>query len=494
MKLITCPLRKNAVTIGTHPAVIFGNKLLTYRQLDSAVEASVAKFLSIGVKKGDRICVVSPVNIEYLVVMCALWRIGAITCLLSERQPEIVINEQCKKVRAKFIVSGYSGMLHSPYIKTRKIDLFSVAKWQIKKLSACSKERIVYQENQAATVIFSSGSSGKPKAVQQSIGSHYYNAKGSNENITVSSSDRWLLLLPLYHVSGLSIIFRCFLGGGAIVIPEKNSGSAVVIEKCKVTHISLVAAQLYRLLSDKKALGALKKLKAILLGGSAIPESLLEEAVTLGLPVYASYGLTEMSSQVATTGLLKGKRLSLKPKILRFRKINIAKDGEILLSGKTLFQGYVHNGRLQRAVDPEGWFHSQDIGCITQGRYLFVRGRKDTMFISGGENIQPEEIERLLCTHEFIKQAVVVPSYNEEYGFRPVAFLKLKKHNRFNRTVLLKYLKQYLPKFKIPDEFYTWPKTGVSERLKLQRKDFMRIVAKGKPSPYHSSGTWNSKR
>jgi len=476
MKLISCPLKDNAVKIGEQPAVISGKKLLTYRQLDSAVEVSVAKLISIGVKKGDRICILSSANIDYLVILFALWRIGAIACLLSEREPEISINEQCKNVRAKFIFSGKPEILNSNYITTKKKGFFSLVDLKVKKKPAFQKERIVYPEIQASTVIFSSGSSGKPKAVQQSIGSHYYNAKGSNKNIPVVPSDRWLTALPLCHVSGLSIIFRCFLGGGAIVIPGKKSVIAAVIEKFKVTHISLVAAQLYQMFSDKKALRSLKKLKAILLGGSALPESLLKNAVQAGLAVYVSYGLTEMSSQVATTGLLKGKRFSLKPKILRYRKANITKDGEILLSGETLFQGYLNNGKLIPGIDRQGWFHSGDIGRIEPGGYLFVQGRKDNMFISGGENIFPEEIERFICKDELIQQAVVVPAYSREYGFRPVAFIKLKKDHRFSLSKLLKYLKKYLPSFKIPDEFYLWPKEGLSESIKLQRKDFVRLV------------------
>lgn len=480
MTLIPCLLRENAINIGKYPVVIFGKTLLTYRELDNAVEVSVAKLLRMGVKKGNRICIVSPANVEYLVVMFALWRIGAIACLLSEREPQISINEQCRKVKAKFVLSADSGILKANYIKTQKINLFSVVSFQIKKKLSLKKERIVYPDAQAVTVIFSSGSSSKPKAVQQSIGSHYYNAKGSNENIPVLSGDRWLLSLPLYRVSGLSLVFRCLLGGGTIVIPKKNTGIAVMADKFKITHVSFVPAQMYRLLADKKALQSFKKLKAILLGGSAIPESLLKHAVKLGLSVYASYGLTEMCSQVATTGLLKGKRLFLKPKILRYRKVRIAKDGEILLSGKTLFQGYVNNGKLVKAVDSEGWFHSKDIGFLEKGRYLFVLGRKDNMFISGGENIFPDEIERLLCKLEFIEDAKVVPCVSGEYGARPVAFLKPKGHKRLILSVVLEYLKQYLPKFKIPNEFYTWPKEELSGSIKLQRKDFIRVVQAGK--------------
>jgi len=498
MESISCPLRKNAVNIGKNPAVISGKNLLTYQELDLAVEVSVGRLISLGVKRGDRICIASIANIEYIVVLFALWRIGAIACLLRERLPQAVINEQCRKVRAKFVLSGNLGILNSTYIKTKKINLFSIVGFhRLGKMGQTPRSGVspyfpgamlpagtrpapAYRLDQAATVIFSSGSSGNSKAVQQNMGSHYYNAKGSNENIPILTGDRWLISLPLYHVSGLSIIFRCMLAGGAVVIPGKDNDIIGSIDKFGVTHISLVAAQIYRLLSDKKALQQLKKLKCILLGGSAISETLLKNAVSTDLPVYVSYGLTEMSSQVATTERLKVNNYSSKAKVLRYRKVRIAKDGEILLSGKTLFQGYVNNGKLVKAVDSEGWFHSKDIGFLEKGRYIFVLGRKDNMFISGGENIFPEEVERILCKFDFIEDAIVVPRVSEEYGARPVAFLKLKKHKRLILSAVLEYLKQYLPKFKIPDAFYAWPKEGLSKSIKLQRNDFLCLVQEGK--------------
>lgn len=474
MKSIPCPLKENAVKIGEQPAVISGAGSLNYREFDRAVDFSVRRFLDVGVKENDRICIISPANSEYLIVLLALWRIRAIACLVSDRNPEIVINEQCNTVKAKFV-------LREAQIK-RLVDLKGAISLGTSLRAGTRLVPTTYLLDQAATVIFSSGSSAEPKAAQQSIGNHYYNAKGANENIPVHCNDRWFLSLPLYHVSGLGILFRCLLGGAAVVISKKNNDTRAIIDRYKVTHISFVAAQLYRLLSDKKSLKSLKRLKAILLGGSAIPQALLKKAINLGLPIYASYGLTEMSSQVATTGLLTGNKPFLKTKILRYRKVRIADDGEILLSGETLFHGYVCNGKLITGSDRQGWFHSRDIGCL-KSNYLFVKGRKDNMFISGGENIFPEEIEQILHKSEFIEQAIVVPFPSEKYGYRPVAFLKPKGKRKISRLLILEYLKPRLPKFKIPDDFYFWPQEALLQGIKLQRKNFIRLICNNRQRP-----------
>lgn len=464
MKLIPCPLKENAAKSAKLPAIIAGAVSLNYRELDRVVDASVKRLSDSGVKEGDRICVIRPVNIECLIVLFALWRLKAIACLLNYRNPEIMITEQCKTVKAKLV-------LRQREIK-RLVDLSK--KGVTPNFNGIDFYKIrcdpFFALDQPATVIFSSGSSGKPKAVQHSIGNHYYSAKGSNRNIPVGRNDRWLLSLPLYHVSGLSIIFRCLLGKAAIVIPDKKNDIREIIDKYKVTHISFVASQLYRLLGGKKSLKILKKVKAILLGGSAIPEALLKKAVKSGLPVYVSYGLTEMSSQVATTGLLRGNNFLSVPKILPYRKVSVH-AGEILLSGKTLFQGYMNKGKIEPAVDAKGWFHSKDAG-YKKGRFLYVKGRRDNMFISGGENIFPEEIEKILQNCRFIEQALVVPVRDKEYGYRPIAFIKAKGSKSLSRKFLLDYLKTRLPKFKIPDYFYSWPQKGLSAGIKLQREDF----------------------
>ena len=470
---IRCPVKINAFKYGGRPAIISERETLAYKEFDRAIDCCAQKLRDIGIKGKERVCILSPTNPEYIIALFALWRMGAVACLLSDRLPLDALGEQIKNVRGKILLTAEAKAYKS--LSVAAVSLESVV---AKDAPRALSKSVRYALNQPATILFTSGSNSLPKAVQHTFANHYYNALGSNENIPVKPSNRWLLSLPLYHVSGLSILFRCFLKGAAVVI-SKNKDVCSIIKQRNITHVSFVAAQLQRALAAKGGRGALKRLKALLVGGSALPEQLITQARGQKLPLYVSYGLTEMASQVATTGALNHQDASLEAKVLRYRETRIAQDGEILVSGKTLFQGYIKKGALRPATDKDGWFHTGDAGFLRKGRFLAVRGRKDAMFISGGENIFPEEIEYFLRKCALVEDALVVAHPNQEYGFRPVAFIKTKKNKRLNPLALEKYLSKFLPKFKIPDAFYLLPKESVSHGiksnrsvLKLSRSDF----------------------
>jgi O-succinylbenzoic acid--CoA ligase len=323
--------------------------------------------------------------------------------------------------------------------------------------------------------MFTSGSSGEPKAVVHSFGNHYYSALAANECIPVGPGDRWLLSLPLYHVGGLGIVFRTFVGGGAVVIPEPGEDIAQAIHRHNVTHVSFVPTQLSRLLATPANIGILRKLKAILVGGGPIPDALIRKVVDARLPVHVTYGLTEMASQVATSKRLTKEDPLPDVRPLRYSEVRVSVDNEILVRGKTLFAGYWQNGRVEPCVDKQGWFATGDLGCLNADGTLTVLGRKDNMFISGGENIQPEEIERHLCHIDGVVQAVVVPVKSEEFGARPVAFVQTKEGTRISKKEIQSLLRDYLPSFKLPDQIYAWPAT-VQAGLKPNRSYFLRLL------------------
>ncbi len=356
---------------------------------------------------------------EDIATFFKLWKLGAAVCLVSPRSP---------KAESK------------------------------KKLSSLPSRL-----TNAATVIFTSGSSGEAKAVVHSLENHYFNAVGSNQNIPLQPGDRWLLSLPLYHVSGMGIVWRCMLGGGDIVFPQKKD-LAANISKLGITHVSLVPTQLLRLLKKKPDIKALKNLKCILLGGAPIPDDLLNKAKKLKLPVYMTYGLTEMASQVATSQKPFG---PLQP--LKDREIKIV-GNEIIVRGKTLFLGYLTNGKLQKPFDKNGWFHTGDLGTFSKKDGLKILGRKDNMFISGGENIYPEEIEKALLNTGWFESAVIVPVKNIEFGFRPLAFIKPHKKQKLTAEKIIRQLKKTLPSFKVPQTYRNFPAGYIQKGIKPDRQ------------------------
>jgi o-succinylbenzoate---CoA ligase len=322
----------------------------------------------------------------------------------------------------------------------------------------------------AKIAILTSGSTGTPKASVLSQGNLCANAAASNDNIPVAPGDRWLLSLPLHHVAGLGILFRCLLGGGTVVIPDKASGILAAIREHGITHVSLVATQLFRLMESPEATEALRGLNTILLGGSAIPDALVRRAMALGLPVRRSYGLSEMATQVTTTRAVDPpEALFTSGRPLDPDAITLADDGEILVRGPCLFRGYLVDGRQESPATTDGWFATGDLGEWDAYGNLVVLGRKDNMFVSGGENIQPEEIERQLQAIDGVLEAVVVPVDDAEFGARPVAFVRTE--GELDAEALLAALAVRLPRFKLPKAVLPWPKTGPDAGMKVSRAE-----------------------
>ena len=460
MKKILCPLKNANLKAGILLIIHDLSKEVTYQQFDQSVDFTNEYLKNVGIKARDRVAVLGTNCLEYLILLWALWRKKAIACLLSPRLPPKILLHQFKKMncQAIWLSSQFDNL---PIFNSLK--KFSLKEIKLSKEKYKGLPKAFVNDKQESTILLTSGSAGEPKAVVLTLGNHVYNALGSNENIPVQPRDRWLLSLPLYHVSGLGILFRVILGKGALVLPPEKMDLINTIKKCSVTHISLVPAQLFRLLQDRGHIKTLKKLKVILLGGSPIPPLILKRAKECRLPVFTTYGLTEMASQVATSPqpiFALPASFSSKKKILKYREVKITQDQEILVRGRTLFKGYLKAKKVILPLNKQGWFQTGDLGSFDKGGFLTVIGRKDDMFISGGENIYPEEIEREILKIQNIEEVLVGPLADQEFGFRPIAFIKFKAKKKISPKIIIRALKQSLPRFKIPDQFYPWPLTA----------------------------------
>jgi O-succinylbenzoic acid--CoA ligase len=164
-------------------------------------------------------------------------------------------------------------------------------------------------------------------------------------------------------------------------------------------------------------------------------------------------------------------------------------EGEILCKGECLFQGYLQNGRIEPQTDGDGWFHTNDIGRIDEKGMITVLGRKDNMFISGGENIHPEEIEKALLDMEGILQAVVVPVIDKEYGSRPAAFIQTEESEKPDDEAIAGYIRKKLGKLKTPVKItrtLQWETLAGSQ--KIDRKRYRQLAGEAlvptiEPSP-----------
>jgi O-succinylbenzoic acid--CoA ligase len=464
---VQCPLRAAAIAAPGALAVVGAGGALTYGDLDRQVAVAAEGIGEQDLGAGARVALYLQKDEPYLVLLLALIRAGCVACPLSTRLPPHGAAPLLQKISCRALISSDEELLEETDAVIQGLrPQRLLADEPAARDHPLDSEPLRLALDRPSTIVFTSGSAGEANAALHTFGNHYYNALGSNANIALAPGDRWLHSLPLYHVGGLSILFRCLLAGATVALPQPGASLGKAIADGGATHVSLVSTQLLRLLREADLEAG--KLKAILLGGGPIPVPLVDGATARGLPIHTSYGLTEMASQVTATppgASCEELRTSGRP--LPHREISIREDGEILVRGETLFTGYVEGEAVDRPQDAEGWFHTGDLGELRTDGYLRVRGRKDNLFISGGENVQPEEIEEALCRLQGVEEAVVVPVPDAEFGSRPVAFVRTAG-GKFGD--LARPLEPVLPRFKIPVAFHEWPEGG--EGMKVDRRSF----------------------
>ncbi len=444
-----CLLRVGARRFGDAPALLGPGDRLTFRELDHRVSER-ARTLTTIASPGVWMALKAAHSIDGLIEFLALLRAGFRVLLVNPTQPEAPLRLLMTRNRIGRLLDPDGDPLPDRGGAGRSLP---------------GAETLAFVNEAPCTGILTSGSTGVPKVAVHSYRNHVLSAAGSATVMPLEPGDRYLLSLPWFHVAGVAVLFRCLLGGAALVIGGRPEDPEF-LRDLRISHVSMVEAQFRRLLGRQ---APLPRLRGVLLGGGPVQPTLLRSARDRGLPAWMTYGLTEMSSQVIAHGPDGRARL------LPHRECRIAGDGEILVRGDTLFLGYLEDGRVVPATDADGWFHTRDLGYWDEGMFQ-VLGRRDHQFISGGENVQPERIEDVLHRHPAIAQAVVVPRADAEFGQRPVAFLDAT--GEIEHDALRTWLRQYLNAWELPVAFHPLPR---SEGMKIRRADLVALAARGTP-------------
>ncbi|HBO39168.1 MAG TPA: o-succinylbenzoate--CoA ligase [Pasteurellaceae bacterium] len=404
-------------------------EVFTWQQLAEKIDEVARVLLQQGIRASDGVALCGKNNLSLLCFYFGALQIGARVLGVNPAFPQEKIRQICADNDVKLCVILRSE--NPVYIKYEKKRLHF--KGQFKE--------------QSVTMTLTSGSTGMPKAVVHDIQAHLANAKGVCERLRFDANHSWLLSLPLYHISGQGILWRWLLQGAELHL----AGSDFYLSVATATHVSLVPTQAQRFLSYVRASGAMNVItRCILLGGAHIPTELTGQLKQLGIQSYSSYGMTEMASTVFA------KESDDKDGVgqpLVGREYCLVND-EIWLRGDGVGLGYWQDGEIVPFVNSQGWFQTKDKGQWLNNE-LVVSGRLDNMFISGGENIQPEEIERVIRQSEAVEQVFILPVDDQEFGRRPVAMIKFKQ--AFSQSAVNKlqlWLSNKIEKFKQPIAYF----------------------------------------
>lgn len=278
----------------------------------------------------------------------------------------------------------------------------------------------------AQVVLWTSGTSGLPRGVALSWSSLLAVHDASRRRLGSDHTDHWLASLSPAHVGGLSLIVRALLLDGQLVAYGRLTTEELsdLVDSSEplpggvnvpVDSVSLVPTQLHRLLEHRGDRPAPSTMKRVLVGGAHAPSSLLSRALDLGWPVALTYGMTEMSSQVATAppDVVRRKPGTVGQPLAGVQ-LRIADDGEILLKGETRALLYV--GSDEPMADKDGWYHTGDLGHRDADGDLWITGRRSDRIVSGGVNVDALEVEEALRGHPAVVDACVGGIPDEEWG------------------------------------------------------------------------------
>ena len=308
-----------------------------------------------------------------------------------------------------------------------------------------------FADNDIAAIMNTSATTGQFKSVPLRWSQIKSHVQASQEVLGRSEQDNWLMVLPLFHVSGLSILMRSLYNGTAMTIMESYDEEQVLqcIHDGRINMMSLVPT----ILKNLEPRITHHQLRVILLGGEFIPRPLVDACVEKQLPIYKTYGMTETFSQSVTMPvLLNLNKLDSVGKPLPGMTVHIVNPdgdgvGEIHLNGPMVMRGYINREPIH------GDFNTDDMGYVDEDGFLYILNRRTDLIISGGENIYPKEIEDTVYAMQGVKECAVIPVADTKWGQVPalfVAFDDIDALGTDSKMIVRDYISSKLAKYKVP--------------------------------------------
>jgi O-succinylbenzoic acid--CoA ligase len=397
---------------------------LSYAELLAAARVGADELAGAGVRPGQRVAIALPAGVGFAQALHACLLLGAVAVPLD---PRASAGERALIARDAALVIE-EPLATAPPRGTGAIGGVGATGGSD---AGGGRGRSSWHDlDAAAVVIHTSGTASAPRPIELSYGNLLWSALGSAVALGLDSDERWLCVLPVAHVSGLSILLRSCIYATTAVIHERFEADDALhaIREQRVTLVSLVATTLTALLDA--GLRDPPSLRWALTGGGPVPDALVRRADGAGVPVSPTYGLTEACSQVTTGG----------PPLFCTR-VQIAPDHEILVKGPTV---------AVKDVGPDGWLHTGDLGSFAADGLLEVSGRKTDTIISGGEKIAPAAVEAVLEAHPHVLEAAVLGRADPRWGEAVTALVVARPDAAVDVETLRAHCAGQLAGYKVP--------------------------------------------
>ncbi|GHG99093.1 o-succinylbenzoate--CoA ligase [Comamonas sp. JC664] len=480
MPIHACPIRAGARHHPDAEALTFAGRAWTYRTLDAEVSRWVAALESHGIGAGARVATLATNHAASVFLYWALGRLGAVLAPLNARLTEAELSPMVDDLQPHLTLALEP-------LRPRLPNALSLEAF-VTSSHTGSDTCGPLDDTAPRVVLFTSGTTGRPKGAVLTEGNFRASSKASAANLGAHPAPRWLGTLPLFHVGGIAMLTRTAYEGGCLVLHERFDADAAnrAFDTEGVSHASLVATTLERVLDARSDRPLPPTFTLALIGGGPVPVPLLSRARAAGLRALQTYGLTEACSQVTTErpsdadgrtagGPLPGVEVRIVSADGRAQAPGV--EGDIEVRGPTVMAGYWKRPEATRDTLRDGWLRTKDVGVLDGRGRLSVLSRRTDLIVRGGENLYPAEVEAVLLNHPAVQEAAVAGFPDARWGEVPVAFLVPRVGQaRPGQAALEAWCRTSLAGFKVPARF-VWldalPRNamGKVERTVLRKQD-----------------------
>lgn len=462
-------LTRRLIKSGPKPAVVAGEKTLTYSELEDVVAHDAAAFAAFGVRPGDRVAFLGENSPEFLEVLFAAGRMGAVVVPLNTRLAPGEIAYQLDDAGVSVLV--YDDALADAALPAAEAAQTDVATWELAELASRADASGRFDEDvrvgleDLAVILYTSGTTGRPKGAMLTHGNLTFNCFDVLIDYDVASTDVALMISPMFHVASLGMgVLPTLLKGATLIVETRFVPSRVLelIQRHGVTTLSGVPTTFQMLMEDPAWETAdISTLRSLTCGGSAMPKHVIDAYAEKGVGFTMNYGMTETSPGATSTppefalekiGASGIPHFFVDVKIVdpSGEELPTGEVGEILVQGPNVISEYWNRPDAASSFEPDGWFHTGDLGRVDEDGFLFVTDRLKDMFVSGGENVYPAEVEAVLTSAPDIAAVSVIGIPHQKWGEAPHAFVVPRGDAEVTPESLMSFLDGKLARYKIP--------------------------------------------
>lgn len=471
-----------------------GNRY-TYRQLNEQAN-NLASYLQReqNLKAGDRLAVVSKNSIEYLILFFGCAKLGVVMIPLNYRLPKAALEELVSDCNPHVLVYSEEFKTIVKNVKTKPGSKATLSfdgkdtRSVIDIIKNPGPDAVIYEADpeDIAMILYTSGTTGRSKGAMISWRQIHWNSMNTEISLELTGQDSTFVNTPFYHTGGWHVLLTPLIhhGGKLVFQPEFDAASCNrLIGEEKISILFGIPTMLRMMMEQSNFDESdFKSLRFAICGGESCPIPVINNFKEKGVPIRQGYGLTEAGPNcyslpaedaIRKKGSVGFPNFHIGVKIVddSNHEVEQGEVGELLMKGPHVFEGYWKNPEATQQVLDNGWVHTGDLFRCDEDGYYFMVGRKKEMYISGGENVYPVQVEKVIYKHPSVTHAAVIGVPDEQWGETGCAFVVVKEGESLTAEELKAYCREYLAGFQCPRHIIFKKELPVGDSNKIQKRD-----------------------